>query len=129
MKLIDCTSEYWEFVRELITNDKNSIWFFTQPIITVNEQKNYMEKNSSNYKICLFNDIPVGYIGIIGKNEITYCVKTDYKNMGVGTFMVREFMNLYDSLIAYVLPENQSSCKVFEKLGFEKHIYYKYNKK
>jgi RimJ/RimL family protein N-acetyltransferase len=129
MKLVNCDSNYWEFIRELRTNEKNSIWFYTQPEITTEEQKNYMNKNAHKYKICLLEDVPVGYIGIINENEITYCVKPNYKNMGIGTFMVQEFMKLYENLVAYVLPENQSSCKVFEKLGFEKHIHYKYNKK
>lgn len=129
MKLVNCNSDYWEFIRELRTNEKNSIWFYTQPEITSEEQKNYMSENSYKYKICLMEDIPVGYIGLINENEITYCVKPEYKNLGIGTFMVQEFMKNYDELVAYVLPENQSSCKVFEKLGFEKHIYYKFNKK
>ena len=88
-----------------------------------------MSKNSPNYRICLLNDVPVGYVGLINENEITYCVKPEYKNLGVGTFMVQEFMSLHDNLIAYVLPENHSSCRVFEKLGFDKQIQYKYNKK
>jgi RimJ/RimL family protein N-acetyltransferase len=129
MRLVNCDSDYWEFIRELRTNEKNSIWFYTQPEITTEEQKNYMNKNAHKYKICLLEDVPVGYIGIINENEITYCVKPNYKNMGIGTFMVQEFMKLYENLVAYVLPENQSSCKVFEKLGFEKNIYYKYDKK
>jgi len=129
MRLVNCDSDYWEFIRELRTNEQNSIWFYTQPEITTEEQKNYMNKNAHKYKICLLEDVPVGYIGLINENEITYCVKPNYKNMGIGTFMVQEFIKLYEDLVAYVLPENQSSCKVFEKLGFEKHIYYKYNKK
>lgn len=129
MKLVDCTEEYWEFVRELRTNEQNSIWFYTQPKITTEEQKKFMSNNSYKYKICLVNDLPTGYIGIINNNEITYCVKPEFKNMGIGTFMVSEFIKLYDELIAFVIPENLSSCKVFEKLGFEKQIFFKYKKK
>jgi RimJ/RimL family protein N-acetyltransferase len=129
MELVDCTKEYWEFVRELRTNEQNTIWFYTQPKITSQEQEKFMNNNSHKYKICLIDGIPSGYIGIINNNEITYCVKPKFKNMGIGTFMVSEFIKLYDELIAFVIPENLSSCKVFEKLGFEKQIFFKYKKK
>jgi RimJ/RimL family protein N-acetyltransferase len=129
MKLVDCTQEYWEFVRILRTNYDNSVWFYTQPDISVEQQINYMSDNSYKYKICLYNNNPVGYIGILGKNEITYCVEPNYKNLGIGTFMVSEFMKKYDELTAFVIPENISSNRVFEKLGFEKQIFFKYKKK
>ena len=74
-----------------------------------------MLKNSHNYKVCVFENKPVGYIGIIGENEITYCVSPEFKNMGVGTFMVKEFIELHDELVAYVIPQNIPSCKVFVK--------------
>ena len=128
-KLVDCTEEYWEFVRKLRTDEQNSIWFHTQPKITENDQKKFMLKNSKNYKICLVDNLPAGYIGLINENEITYCVNPKNKNMGVGTFMVKEFIKIYDNLIAFVLPNNLPSCKVFEKLGFEKQIFYKHIKK
>lgn len=128
-KLVDCTENYWEFVRLTRTDEQNSNWFFTQPNITSKQQEEFMLKNSHNYKVCVFENKPVGYIGIIGENEITYCVSPEFKNMGVGTFMVKEFIELHDELVAYVIPQNISSCKVFEKLNFEKQIYYKYKKK
>jgi RimJ/RimL family protein N-acetyltransferase len=129
MRLVDCTEEYWEFVRELRTNEQNSIWFYTQPKITAEQQKIFMGQNSNKYKICLVNDVPSGYVGIINDNEITYCVSPDFKNMGIGTFMVSEFIKSYDELVAFVIPENKPSCRVFEKLGFEKQIFFKYRKR
>lgn len=129
MNLVECTKEYWEFVKNLRTDVENTNWFYTQPDITVEEQNKYMSQNSHKYKICLLEGNPVGYIGIIGENEITYCVKPNHKNLGIGTFMVKEFMNLYDELTAFVIPQNISSCKIFEKLGFEKHINFRYKKK
>lgn len=129
MNLIDCTQEYWEFVRKLRTDPQNSIWFYTQPNITTEQQINYMSDNSYRYKICIYENNPVGYVGILGENEITYCVDSNYKNLGIGTFMVNEFMKNHTELTAFVIPENISSCKVFEKLGFEKQIFFKYKKK
>jgi len=128
MELIDCTERYWEFVRKLRTDEKNTSWFYTQPTITSEDQIKYMTNNSYRYKICIHNGVEVGYIGLLDNNEITYCVDSNYKNLGIGTFMVTEFMRIYDNLIAFVIPQNISSSKVFEKLGFEKHYFYKYKK-
>jgi len=128
MELIECTSEYWEFVRLLRTHPKNQEYFLTQANITPTQQIEFMEKNHHNYKICLMDGEPVGYIGIIKENEVTYCVHPDYQGKGIGTFMVSEFTKMYNTLIAYVLPENIGSNKVFKKLGFKQQIYYTWNK-
>jgi RimJ/RimL family protein N-acetyltransferase len=124
MELIECTSEYWEFVRLLRIHPENKNWFFSQTEITPEQQIAYMNKNSHRYKICLLDGIPVGYIGIIKKNEITYCVDPQFKGKGIGTFIVSEFTKIYDTLTAFVLPQNIASSKVFEKLGFTKQFYY-----
>lgn len=124
MELIECTPEYWEFVRVLRTHPENQNWFFTRVEITPEQQIEYMNKNSSRYKICLLENKPVGYIGIIKENEITYCVDPKFKGKGIGTFMVSEFIKLYDTLTAFVLPGNIGSSKVFEKLGFQKQFFY-----
>jgi len=124
MELVNCTSEYWEFIRVIRTHPNNQNYFLTQPNITPNQQIEYMSKNHHKYKICLLNNTPVGYIGIIKENEITYCVHPEYQGKGIGTFMVSEFIKIYDTLTAYVLPKNIGSSRVFEKLGFEKQIYY-----
>jgi RimJ/RimL family protein N-acetyltransferase len=88
-----------------------------------------MSKNSSRYKICLLDEEPVGYIGVIKENEITYCVDPNFKGKGIGTFMVSEFMEQHDTLTAFVFPQNIASSKVFEKLGFKKQNFYSYEKR
>lgn len=128
MELTECTPEYWEFVRMIRTHPDNQKYFLTQPDITHKQQIKYMTEYSRNYKICLLDNIPAGYIGIIKENEITYCVHPDYQGKGIGTFMISEFTKLYNTLTAYVLPENVGSNKVFEKLGFKKQIYYTWEK-
>jgi RimJ/RimL family protein N-acetyltransferase len=127
MELVECTSEYWEFVRLLRTHPNNQQFFLTQVEITHEQQIEYMSKNFNKYKICLLDEIPVGYIGIIKENEITYCVHPDYKGKGIGTFMVSEFIKIYNTLTAFVFPQNIASSKVFEKLGFQKQFYYTKN--
>ena len=124
MELVECTKKYWEFVRVLRTHPDNQQFFLTQVEISPDQQIEFMEKNSHRYKICLIDGVPVGYIGIIKENEITYCVDPKHQSKGIGTFMVSEFIKLYDTLTAFVLPENMGSGRVFEKLGFQKQFYY-----
>jgi hypothetical protein len=52
--------------------------------------------------------------------------KTSIKNMH--TLMLKEFSKGLTELEAFVKCENISSQKVFEKLGWEKQIYYKLKK-
>jgi len=42
--------------------------------------------------------------------------------------MVSEFIKTYDTLTALVIPENIGSSRVFEKLGFQKQIFYSITK-
>ncbi len=128
MELVSCTPEYWEFVREIRTHSDNQKSFFSQIDISYEQQIEFMKSNSHKYKICLINNKPVGYIGLIKENEITYCVDPQYQGKGIGTFMVSEYIKIYSYLTAFVLPENISSNRVFEKLGFKKQIYYVYQK-
>ncbi len=128
MELVECTQDYWEFVRVLRTHSENKNWFFSQTEITPEQQQEYMSKNSDKYKICLIENRPVGYIGLINNNEITYCVDPDVKGKGIGTFMVSELMKLNDNLTAFVFPQNTASNRVFEKLGFSRQNYYIYRK-
>lgn len=125
MKLVNCEPQYWEFVRNLRNDERNQYGFFSFSNITQEEQITFMTKNSKNYKICLLDDnTPVGYVGIILENEITYCVHPDHKNKGIGTFMVNTFSDEFKSIFATVKVDNISSQKVFEKLNWEKKILY-----
>jgi RimJ/RimL family protein N-acetyltransferase len=125
LKLVSCTEEYWEFVRLLRTNPANQEGFFTQAIITSEQQKEFMINNWSKYKICLANGKPAGYVGLLNGHEITYCVHPDFHNKGIGTFMIENFSKPFSSVDAFVKVDNIASQKVFEKLGWEKQIYYK----
>lgn len=128
LELCECTSGYWEFVRDLRIDPINQKGFFTLAEITKEQQIEYMIKNQGRYKVCLLDSIPVGYIGLIGSSEITYCVLPNFSGMGIGTYMVEEFTKNMKSIEAYVKPKNIASQRVFEKLGWEKQIYFKKSK-
>ena len=125
LQLVNCTEKYWEFVRLLRMNPTNQEGFFTQANITPEQQKEFMTHNWSKYKICLTDNQSAGYIGLLHGHEITYCVHPDFHNQGVGSFMVKEFSKSFSDINAYVKVNNIASQKVFEKLGWEKQIYYK----
>lgn len=132
MRLVNCEPQYWEFVRNLRNDERNQHGFFSVSVMITEEiQKEFMSKNSNNYRICLLDDdTPVGYVGVIYDNEITYCVHPDHKNKGIGTFMVDKFSKEFDEMTALVKTENIPSQKVFEKLNWEKKIiYFKKEKK
>ncbi len=128
MELVNCSEQYWEFVRKLRTNPLNQEGFFTYAEITPEQQNEFMSKNQWNYKICLVNGEPAGYVGILEGHEITYCVSPEFHGKGIGTFMIKEYAPRWAEVDAYVKVDNIASQRVFEKLGFEKQIYYKHKK-
>jgi RimJ/RimL family protein N-acetyltransferase len=125
LKLVNCTEKYWEFVRLLRIDPVNQEGFFTVANITPEQQKEFMIHNWSKYKICLVENKPAGYVGLLHGHEITYCVHPDFHGKGIGTFMIKEFSKPFSVTDAYVKVDNIASQKVFEKLGWEKQIYYK----
>ena len=60
------------------------------------QQATFMNSNSEFFKICIIDDSPVGYIGLIGerKNEITLCVIPEKSNLGIGSYMLSRFQKL-----------------------------------
>tara|TARA_R110001606_G_scaffold267043_1_gene415964 strand:- start:144 stop:533 length:390 start_codon:yes stop_codon:yes gene_type:complete len=125
MKLVNCEKQYWEFVRQLRTNPENQGGFFTYAEITSKQQEVYMSKNQGDYKICLVDGEPAGYVGLLKGHEITYCVSPDFQGKGVGTFMIGEYSPRGAWVDALVKVDNIASQKVFEKLGWKKQIYYR----
>ena len=124
MILVNCDTQYWNFVRDLRNDERNQSGFFSFSDITKEQQIKFMEQNHNNYKICLVDGIAVGYVGIINGKEITYCTHHDWKNKGIGTFMVDNFSKNSGVTEAIVKTENIPSQRVFEKLGWEKKILY-----
>lgn len=125
MELVECINKYWEFVRKLRINPKVINSFVDQNFITKSDQLKYMKENSMFFKICLKGILPVGYIGLIGvnKDEITLCVDPSYQSTGIGSFMLKEFLNIIDIPVwSKVKKENYKSGKLFIKAGFEEKM-------
>ena len=121
-KLVRNGPEYWEFIRELRTMQGVSQGFISQQEITPVEQATYMLKYNSNYWICLDNDTPAGFVGVIDE-DIRVATHPDYQGKGVGTFMINEIMKIIPTAFAKVKLDNEASIKLFERCGFRKKYY------
>lgn len=127
LSLIECSKEYWEFVRRLRNDPKNLSGFINKNKITKRDQEKYMEKYAKAYSICLLNNqIPVGFVGSID-GDIRVCTDNKYKNQGIGRFMIKNFTKNKNNLFAKIKINNISSIKLFESCGF-KRKYFIYEK-
>lgn len=122
MELVKNSYIYWEFVRDLRNMDGIREGFVKQNIITRTQHEEFMKKNSSFLWICLDNNTPIGYIGIID-NDIRIATHPDYQSLGVGSFMLNEVMKQNPQAQAKVKIENKASLRLFEKNGFVKKYY------
>jgi RimJ/RimL family protein N-acetyltransferase len=128
LKLVKNEEKYFEFIRNLRNDKENQKGFLEQVSITKEQQKNYMSKYGDDYYICLKENIPVGYIGIID-NDIRICTSTKYKKTGLGTFMLNKIMKIYPNATAKILKDNLASLNLFKKCKFviinsDENLYY-----
>ncbi|MDC1401128.1 GNAT family N-acetyltransferase [Gammaproteobacteria bacterium] len=117
MILVSCSSDYWEFVRLLRNHPEVSSGFIQSQHITKEGQSKYMQEHSQFYKICLLEDVPCGYVGVIA-NDIRICTHPDYQRRGVGLFMLKEIVNYYPKAIGKVKLQNFKSRDLFVAAGF-----------
>ncbi len=118
MELVMCTSDYWEFVRELRMDERVIEGFIENIPITPEQQTKYMWDNAQYYRIALVDGKPAGYVGVI-EDDIRVCTHPDFQGMGVGKFMINECMNIWPTAYAKVKHGNTASDKLFLACGFE----------
>tara|TARA_Y100000034_G_scaffold115529_2_gene152803 strand:+ start:1666 stop:2058 length:393 start_codon:yes stop_codon:yes gene_type:complete len=122
LKLVKNSPKYWEFIRRLRNLEGIREGFVEQHEITEIEQATYMLEYNSNFWVCLVEDIPTGYVGVID-NDIRIATHPDFQGMGIATFMVNQIMTIKPQAIAKVKLDNEPSLKLFEKCGFKKKYY------
>lgn len=122
MELVNCTKEYWEFVRTLRMDERVLHGFIKSTHVTPEQQISYMTTYSNYYRIALLDGMPVGYVGVIN-DDIRVCTDPNFQGMGVGKFMINECMKIWPSAFAKVKIENEASLKLFESCGFTKKFY------
>ena len=134
MVIVECTKEYWEFVRKLRMDSRVIDGFLETNPITEEQQIKYMTDNSQHYRIALFDGRPAGYVGVI-EDDIRVCTHPDFFGMGVGKFMIKSAMAIWPTAYAKVKLGNIASDKLFISCGFEvssrdeKFTYYKLKNK
>jgi len=122
MKLVSNTPKYWEFIRNLRNLDGVREHFVKQEKISPIEQATYMLKHNNDYWICLIDEKPAGYIGVI-EEDIRVATHPDFQGQGVGSFMINEVMKITPNAMAKVKLDNAASLRLFEKCGFKKKYY------
>ncbi len=115
MKLIDNSPEYWEFIHRLRFHPDNVDGFVDSKPVTEKQQQEYMSKYGDCYKICLMDNKPVGFAGIVD-GDIRIAVCPEYKKKGIGLFMLMGMADIMHT--AKVLRKNKASLNLFLKAGY-----------
>ena len=118
LKLVKCSKEYWEFVRQLRNDERIQGGFIEQVQISPEQQISYMSLHESNYFVCLSYNEPVGYVGVI-EGDIRICTSPKFQQQGIASFMLSEIMKLFPDAHGKVKINNSASRNLFKKLGFE----------
>ena len=130
-RLVKCTEEYWEFVRHLRNNPKVQDGFLEKVKITHKQQRKYMSVYSDSYRVCLVDNQPAGYVGVVD-NDIRICTEPKFQGLQVGQFMLTECKGIWPFATAKVLHTNEASLKLFIKCGYKQYsqddtfIYFKH---
>lgn len=122
MELVECSKEYWEFVRVLRMDKRVVDGFIDNSEITSEMQERYMRIHSSNYRIALVDGKPAGYVGVI-EDDIRVCTHPDFQGKGVGKFMINKCMEIWPTAFAKVKLDNEASLRLFDACGFTKKFY------
>jgi len=122
VRLVKNNYVYWEFIRNLRNMDGVRQGFIEQEYISQEQHELYMKENSCFFYICLHNDIPVGYVGVI-KDDIRIATHPDHQGKGVGSFMLNEVMKIHPTAFGKVKLENTASLRLFESCGFVRKYY------
>ena len=81
-----------------------------------------MERYGLGYYICLLDDTPAGYVGVVNK-DIRVATHPDFQGMGVAKYMIDELMKMFPQSFAKVKIDNEASLRLFESCGFKKKYY------
>jgi GNAT superfamily N-acetyltransferase len=121
-ELVECTKEYWEFVRILRNDERVLSGFVKSTFIDTKMQLDYMKIHSNFYRISLVDGMPAGYVGVID-DDIRICTHPQYQGIGVGKFMLNKCSEIWPTSFAKVKLDNEASLKLFESCGYIKKYY------
>jgi ribosomal protein S18 acetylase RimI-like enzyme len=121
-ELVKNSPQYWEFIRNLRNMDDIKEGFIQQEEITAIQHAEFMLKYNNNFYICLADEAPAGYVGVIN-DDIRVATHPDFQGKGIGSFMITQIMEIYPQALAKVKLDNEASIRLFEKCGFKKKYY------
>lgn len=119
-EIVRCGEKYWEFVRVLRNCSKKG--FIEQSQIGFKQHRVFMSKHSNNYRIGLYQDKPIGFVGLVN-NDIRIAVSQLYLRRGFGGAMLEKFIEEYPNGIVKIKLDNFASISLFESLGYVKKLY------
>jgi len=122
LKLVPNEPKYWEFLRVLRNDERVRGGFIKQEYITTEQHEEYMLSYGDIFHVCLVDNIPAGYIRVLGE-DIGVCTHPDFQKKGVGKFMVNNVVAAHPDAVAKIKIENEASIKLFESCGFVKKYY------
>ena len=122
MDFVKNQEKYWEFIRQLRNDERVKGGFIKQEHIDPENHLKYMEKHGENFYLCLIDENPAGYVGVIDR-DIRVATHPVYQGKGVGKFMINALMALYPKSFAKIKVENTASLRLFESCGFSKKYY------
>jgi|TARA_Y100001963_G_scaffold99899_1_gene137503 GNAT superfamily N-acetyltransferase len=110
--------KYWEFIRNLRNLDGVRQGFIQQEHITEDQQKKYMSKYGECFYICLANEHPAGYVGVID-GDIRVATHPEYQGKGIGSYMLQEMHKLHPNALSKIKAGNLASFNLFSKNGYK----------
>jgi ribosomal protein S18 acetylase RimI-like enzyme len=122
LSLAPLTESTFEFIRNLRNDPLNSEAFVNNDYISRENHQKYMKKYLDKYFICYQDDTPVGFIGVVD-NDIRLAVAHEYRNQGIGKFMVLEVLKIFPGASAKIKIGNLASIALFKSIGFTKCFY------
>lgn len=129
LRMVPCSERHWEFIRLLRMNREVEGGFIERADISVEDQICYMTKYAEDYRVCIDDQTPCGYIGVV-ENDLRICVLPDYWGQGVGSFMLNQMKELWPNPQVKIKASNVASINLFRKNGYvEKYVIMERNKK
>lgn len=118
MRLVAYEPTYLMTVYNIRTDPANADGFFDKRPIDLHTHMSFMATHGKDYRICLYDDTPVGFIGCVN-DDIRIGVDPACKNLGVGTFMLTSTRILWPTAKAKILRHNYPSLMLFQKCGWK----------
>ena len=122
MEIVNNAPQCWEFIRTLRNLDGVREGFIQQKHIDSSTHQAHMEKHGDCYYICLKDDTPIGYTGIL-EADIRIATHPNHQKKGVGKFMINKLMKICPTAVAKIKMENHASVALFDPCGFVKKYY------